>query len=290
MRMAILASADSWYFSDLRRAAAARFEVVPVTFNHLASAIDHRSVRIKSGECNLLEFEAILVRTMPPGSLEQVVFRMDLLAGLQSKGCTVVNSPRAIEVAVDKYLASLRLAESGLRVPHTFSCQTVEQAMTAFKELGGRVVVKPLFGSEGQGITRLDDEALALRAFKMLTHLGAVVYLQEFIPHHGYDLRLLVVGQRIFGIQRHNSRDWRTNISRGATAQPLEITDELTDMARQATTAIGASVAGVDILPGKDGHLYALEVNAVPGWKSLAEALNLDIASVVLEHIGELVR
>ena len=60
--------------------------------------------------------------------------------------------------------------------------------MAAFERLGGDVVLKPLFGSEGRGITRLQDEALALRAFKMLEQLGAVLYLQEFIAHEGFDI------------------------------------------------------------------------------------------------------
>ena len=289
MRLAVLASADSWYLGDLRRAAGSSLDVVPVTFSGLAAALDHRAHRISSGACDLHEFDAVVVRSMPPGSLEQVVFRMDLLTSLSNSGCTVVNPPRAIEVAVDKYLASVRLANTGLIVPRTFVCQSVDEAMEAFRRLDGHVVVKPLFGSEGRGITRLDDESLALRAFKMLTQLGAVLYLQEFIPHHGYDLRILVIGRRFFGIKRLHSNDWRTNISRGAVAEPLTVSDELASMALTATHAVGASLTGVDILPGKDGRFYALEVNAVPGWKSLAKSLNIDIGGVVLEHVKRLV-
>ncbi len=110
---------------------------------------------------------------MPPGSLEQVVFRMDALGRLEAAGATVINPPRAIECAVDKYLTTARLAAAGLLVPRTVACQTVEDAMAAFELLGGDVVIKPLFGSEGRGITRLQDEALAERAFRLLVQLGA---------------------------------------------------------------------------------------------------------------------
>src|SRR5581483_11231031 len=160
-----------------------------------------------------------------------------------------------------------------------------EAAMSAFAELGGDVVLKPLFGAEGRGITRLDDEALALRAFKMLEQLGAVLYLQEFIDHEGADLRLLVIGRRVLGMRRRNPLDWRTNVSRGATAEPLEVTSELGEMALRAAAAVGAPLAGVDLLPGRDGGLYAIEVNAVPGWKALSRALNIDVAALVLEYI-----
>ena len=155
--------------------------------------------------------------------------------------------------------------------------------MEAFRRLGGDVVIKPLFGSEGRGITRICDEALALRAVKMLSGMGAVLYLQEYVPHNGYDLRLLVIGQRVLGIRRRNPHDWRTNVSRGAIAEPIEVTDELARMARQAADAVGAPLAGVDLLPARDGEVYALEVNAVPGWRALARTLEVDVARMVLQ-------
>src|SRR5262249_11227459 len=143
---------------------------------------------------NLADFDAVLVRTMPPGSLEQVVFRMDCLARYEAAGGIVINPARAIEAAVDKFLTTAKLQAAGLLTPRTICCQTAEEAMVAFEQLGRDIVLKPLFGSEGRGITRLTDENLALRAFKMLTQLGAVLYLQEFIEHEGHDIRLLVIG------------------------------------------------------------------------------------------------
>jgi ribosomal protein S6--L-glutamate ligase len=162
--------------------------------------------------------------------------------------------------------------------------------MQAFAELGGDIVLKPLFGSEGRGITRLADEALALRAFKMLAQLGAVLYLQEFIPHEGFDLRLFVLGDHVLAMERRNPLDWRTNVSRGAQTAPIEPTAELCDLARRAAASVSATVAGVDLLPGKDGQMYVLEVNAVPGWKALARTLNVDVAALVLEYIASRTR
>ena len=179
---------------------------------------------------------------MPPGSLEQIVFRMDLLGRLEAAGVPVFNPPRAIEAAVDKYLASARLAAAGLLVPRTIVCQTADDAMAAFAALGGDVVVKPLFGSEGRGIARLQDEAMAERAFRMIAGLGGVLYVQQFIPHDGFDVRVLVVGRKMFAMRRSNPTDWRTNISRGATAEPIEITAEMADLARRAAEAIGAPI------------------------------------------------
>jgi len=198
-----------------------------------------------------------------------------------------VNSPRSIEIAVDKYLTTAKLQAAGLLVPRTVACQTWEQALESFATLGGDVVVKPLFGGEGRGITRVADEAIAQRVFKTLEQIGAVIYLQEFVPHEGSDLRVMVIGEQILGMRRRHPHDWRTNISRGATAEPLDVSEELALLALRATAAVGTTIAGVDFLPGKDGRLYAIEANAVPGWRALSRVTGTDVAERVLEHLGD---
>lgn len=287
MKFAVLASPDSWYGRDLQRAAAGHHEITLLPFSGIQSHVSETGIKVASGGRDLLQFDAILVRTMPSGSLEQVVFRMDALARCEALGVVVVNSARAIEAAVDKYLATAKLKAAGLATPCTVVCQTVDEAMQAFEQLGKDVVIKPLFGSEGRGITRVTDADMAYRAFKLLAQLGAVLYLQEFVAHEGYDLRLFVLGQRVLGIRRRNVLDWRTNVSRGATAEPLSVTDELGIMARQAASAVGATIAGVDVLPSKRGQHFVLEVNAVPGWRALSRTLDLDIGRLVLDFVAD---
>ncbi|MGH7140221.1 MAG: ATP-grasp domain-containing protein, partial [Pirellulales bacterium] len=271
---------------DLGRAAEGRHQIVAAAFSEISASLVDGRATVSSGAVGFDALDAVLVRTMPPGSLEQVVFRMDALARLEAAGVVVINPPKAIEAAVDKYLTSARLAAAGLSTPRTIVCQTADAAMAAFAELGGDVVLKPLFGAEGRGITRLTDEALAQRAFSMLEQLGAVLYLQEFIAHEGADLRLLIVGERVLGMRRRNPLDWRTNVSRGATPEPLQVTRELADLAHRAAQAVGAPIAGVDLLPGRDGRLYAIEVNAVPGWRALARVHSIDVARLVLDYVA----
>jgi RimK family alpha-L-glutamate ligase len=285
MRIVVLAAPDSWYLRDLRRAAAGRLDLHCAAFSEIRSEIDAAGrCTIASGEIELTGADAVLVRTMPPGTLEQVVFRMDALARVELAGTAVLNPPRAVEVAVDKYLTTARLTTAGLASPRTEVCQTCDDALAAFARLGGDVVVKPLFGGEGRGIMRVEDESLAMRVFRTLEQLGAVIYVQEFIRHEGYDLRVLLIGERAFAMRRRNPRDWRTNVSRGAIAERLEATGELIEMARRAAAAIGAPIAGVDLLPAADGRVFVLEVNAVPGWQALARTLEVDIAAEVLAY------
>lgn len=285
MKVGVLSNSNSWYFRDLARAAGEEHTVIQLDFNKLWAGLDGRGgEQFFAAETSLADFDVIFVRTMPPGSLEQVILRMDLLARLANSGTLVLNSPRSIEVSVDKYLTSAKLQQAGLLSPITFACQTADEAMLAFERLGGDCVLKPLFGSEGRGITRLTDEALALRAFKMLAQLGAILYIQQFIPHAGHDVRLFVLGEEVLGMRRHSADDWRTNISRGAKGEAFVPDSSLQDLARRAAASVGAEIAGVDFLPGSDGNLYAIEVNAVPGWQALSRTLNVDVAARVLEY------
>lgn len=295
MRLAVLASANSWYLGDLRRAAADQHEVAAVSFRDLASWVERDRVQVTSHipdgaqVGNLEAFEAVLIRTMPPGSLEQIVFRMDVLGALESRGILVVNPPRTIEAAVDKFLALARLSAAGLSVPRTFVCQTVEQGLEAFDQLGADVIHKPLFGSEGRGMVRIVDRRSAERTFRFLVDRGDVLYLQEYIEHPGYDVRVLLIGDRAFALRRYNAVDWRTNLSLGGRAEPIAPSDEIIDEARRAARAVGALVAGIDLIEDKSGTRYVLEVNAVPGWKASARALGIDVARLVLEYLARLV-
>ncbi len=290
MRLAFLGSPSSWYLADLRRAGGTRATIEPLPFSALRSVVTAEGIDVLAGETSLRQFDAVLVRTMLPASLEQVVFRMDALAALAQGGTPVINPPKAIEGAVDKYLTTCRLQQAGLLTPQTYVCQRADEAMAAFASLGGDVVLKPIFGGEGRGITRLTDEALALRAFKLLEHLGAVFYLQEFIAHEGYDIRVLIVGDQVSSMRRRNPLDWRTNVARGGKAEVHDLLPHELQMALTASEAVGTLVAGVDLLPGRDGRLYAIEVNAVPGWQALSRATSLDISRQLLAWIASTYR
>ncbi|MEQ8785196.1 MAG: RimK family alpha-L-glutamate ligase [Pirellulaceae bacterium] len=290
MRLAVLSSPESWYLRDLRRAGGSRCEIVALPFSRLSAGLGGATMTIAAGDVSLLDFDAVLVRTMPPGSLEQVVFRMDALSRLEAAGCVVLNPPRALEAAIDKYLALARLEAVGLPVPETWVGQNADEALVEFARLGGDVVVKPLFGGEGRGILRVSDEALALRAFKTLEQLDAVLYLQRFVPHEGFDLRLLVLGEQVLSMRRVSGGDWRTNISQGGRGERLEADAELVRMARLAAQTLGAPMAGVDIVADRRGNRYVLEVNAVPGWKALARTLDVDVASLVLDFVQSAVQ
>ena len=276
MRIAILSGGDGWHVRDLQRAVAEQ--------QHLAEAVDFRRLctGVAAGAEALSGFDAVIVRTMPPGSLEQVVFRMDLLHRLQARGVCVLNSPRALETCVDKYLATAYLEAAGLRVPPTIVCQHADAALEAFAALSGDVVVKPLFGSEGRGMMRINDPEMAWRTFRALEQTRSVIYLQQFVRHPGWDLRVFVLSGEVLGSMRRVARGgWRTNVAQGGSAENVTLGDAERDLALRAAAALGAAAAGVDLLPGPNGEWYVLEVNAVPGWRALAPVARVDVAGAL---------
>jgi len=228
----------------------------------------------------------VLLRTIPSGSLEQIILRMDALQRLEATGVPVINPPRAMEACVDKYLASARLAAAGLPTPAAAACEQRDEAMQAFDALGRDVVLKPLFGAEGKGVTRITDPELAYRAFQLLEQHNGVVYLQRYIEHADHDLRAFVLDGRVLAaVRRRADGDWRHNVSRGARVEPVELSAEQGRLAVQAAETLGARVAGVDLLPGRDGRCHVLEVNAIPGWKGLSQATGIDVATELLNSL-----
>jgi tetrahydromethanopterin:alpha-L-glutamate ligase len=286
-----LVSGFGWHVQDLRRAAGVvgvHFD--PIAFDRLVGRVGRGSRPIEAGGIDLSEVDGVLVRMMPPGSLEQVVFRMDALHRLVRLGVTVMNPPGAVEAAVDKYLASARLDAEGLPVPETWVGESADDAMSAFGSMGGDVVVKPLFGSEGRGLVRVSDPEMAWRTFRTLERLNAVLYVQRFVRNPGYDVRVFVIGGRILGAMRRYAAEgeWRTNVAVGGRPEACRVDGEAERLALRSAMAIGASMAGVDLLPDLEtGRWTILEVNAVPGWKALGAATGSDVAAAILAELRD---
>ncbi|MEZ6071445.1 MAG: RimK family alpha-L-glutamate ligase [Pirellulales bacterium] len=286
-RFGIVGGGNGWYVRDLQRAAAADEEVVAVPYTRLLAEAASSRCAERSAGIGLAEYDCLLLRAVPAGTLQQIVFRLDVLGQAARSGVAMVNSPRTMEIAVDKYLATARLAAAGLPVPETVVCQRADEALAAYERLGGDVVVKPLFGSEGQGMHRVTSTATAATLFGELVENGDVLYLQRFIPHAGRDFRVLTIGDDALVMARTNRHDWRTNISLGGSAEAVTLDAETIDLARRAAAVTGATLAGVDLLPDGDGAMYVLEVNAAPGWRALAGTLNVDVSRRVLDHLRQ---
>jgi RimK family alpha-L-glutamate ligase len=288
MNVAILSARTGWHTDELLRALAARGHtgcVVP--YESLLARIGARTT-LSSDAMQLLDADAVLARIIPNGSLEQIIYRVDALHWLEDHGVRVMNSPRTIERCVDKLYTSALLHEAGLATPDTIVCERADDAMQAVRELGD-VIIKPLFGSMGHGMVRVSDPEIAFRIVRALDMTRSVFYVQRFIEHDGCDVRAFVVGNRVVAAIQRRARDggWRTNVSLGGEAQTLELSPAMTELALRAARAVGADYAGVDLLPARDGTVYALEVNGIPGWSGVQSTTTTDIAGAIIHRLIE---
>ena len=287
MKLAILGSQSGWHEGRLGRALRDRGVepvIAPITGLSATVATAGAGTRLAAAGVPLDGCSAVIVRAIPGGSLEQVIFRVDALHRLARLGVKVINSPRCVERTVDKYFTSTLLEEAGLPTPRTRVCERLDDALAAFEALGSDVVVKPLFGSEGRGIVRVSDPDLAYRTFRALEVTRSVFYLQEFVPHGGRDIRAFVIGGRLVAAMTRRAAGWKTNVSQGARTEAVVLPAALERLSVRAAGVLEADYAGVDLLPTDDGRVFVIEVNGIPGWRGLQQTTDVDIAGAIAEQ------
>ena len=245
MHIVVLASRQGWHTRELSRAIESRGHTgTIVPYEGLTASVGSRP-GLRSGTAELDRADAVLARIIPSGSLEQIIFRVDALHRLEERGVRVMNSPRAIERTVDKFWTSCLLEQCGIPTPDTAVCESPEEAMAAFRDLGD-VIVKPLFGSMGLGMIRVADEEMAYRVFRTVETIRGVYYLQRTVDHEGRDYRVFVVDGRVLGAIERRADGWRTNIARGGQALAARLPILRTEVARRliGATAFANAVIG----------------------------------------------
>jgi [lysine-biosynthesis-protein LysW]--L-2-aminoadipate ligase len=212
---------------------------------------------------------------------------------LAAAGVDVVNSAEATAVCGDKWRTTLALQAAGLPVPRTALGLTPQAALDALAEIGYPALVKPLVGSWGRLVVRLPDRAAAEGVFEYVaalpgpqSHLG---YVQELVDKPDRDIRAIMVGGELLGAVYRVGEAWRTNVALGGRPRPCEPTPEITKLSTDAAAAVGADIAGVDLIEDRDGRLLVLEVNHRVEFSGFQAALGdrVDVADRIVEHLLE---
>ena len=286
MKIGILTrNENSWSSTQLREALARRnVSHICFRFSQLVARVGYKSYVNANSIGIPEELDALIIRPIGRGSLEEIVFRMDILYRLQRLGLYVINSPEAIEHCVDKYAILTILEENDIPVPRTAVTENVGEALKAFVELGGDVIVKPIFGSRGMGSTRVTDLEVAATIFRALTFYHGVIYLQEFVPHGFSDIRAFVIGGCVVAAMKRVADTWKTNYSQGAKPVSIKLDKTLEEMAAKSAELIECKIAGVDILESSKGPLF-VEVNSQPGWRGLQSVARVNIADAIVDFI-----
>lgn len=257
---------------------AAGAEALPVRLSECAFATDRRH-GLAIPEIGDALPDAVFVRTVSGGSFEEVTRRLGILHALRELGVPVWNDARAIERCVDKSMTSFLLATAGLPTPATWALEGIEaaSALVSRETAHGKLVLKPLFGSQGRGL-RLIERAGDLPDAALVQ---GVFYLQRYVPaaeHRFRDHRLLVGNGTVIAAMTRTAESWITNIRRGGQPEMLSPEPDLVDLAVRAAACVGAHYAGVDMMRDPDGRALVLEVNSMPAWRGLQTVTDDPIA------------
>jgi tetrahydromethanopterin:alpha-L-glutamate ligase len=226
--------------------------------------------------------DAVHVRTLSAGSFEAVTKRLGVLHALASLGVVVWNDARAIERCVDKSMTSFLLARAGLPTPPTWTMESAEAARALVEREAprGPLVLKPLFGAQGKGLRLIHgrDELPGPE------EVAGVYYLQRFQPngtHDFRDYRLFVLRGRVIAAMMRRASTWITNVKQGGQPFAVARDPEMERLAIAAADAVGAAIAGVDVLVDANGAPTVLEVNSMPAWGGLQKVSRRNIAKAI---------
>jgi len=287
----VLTDPDDWTASAFLKTIEKRgAKALPVNLSTLSASISGSDFSISDADSKALELDAILVRDVGISfSLESISFKFDLLRQLETS-MPIMNRPTAIQNAANKFFSFYLFKLARLPIPRTVVTSELEVAKKTIEEFGS-AVVKPIFGSQGEGITKLEssqpEPELASKLADLLNERG-MLYLQEFVYSPGRDIRVFVVGEEALGAIYRVSRSgsFVSNLSQGATPVKCELTEEMQELAISATKAVGADFAGVDLIEGEEG-LFLLEVNATPSGKGIKLACGIDVTERIVDRLFE---
>ncbi|MFP4625439.1 MAG: lysine biosynthesis protein LysX [Natronomonas sp.] len=211
---------------------------------------------------------------------------------VDSYGIPVVNSPETAAVCADKARNSLVLAEAGVPTPDTKVAFTKESALEAVEEFGYPCVLKPVVGSWGRLMAKLDSRDAAEAVLEHKETLGhyehKVFYIQEFVEKPGRDMRIVTTDGVPIAAMARSSDHWLTNAARGAETEEIEITPKMRDLAARASDAVGGGLLGVDLMEvggAESGEFTVHEVNHTVEFKALNEVTDVDVPAAVVDWL-----
>ena len=210
------------------------------------------------------------------------------LAILNAWGIPTVNSSQTAHTCADKLLTTLALARAGVPQPPARAAFDSESALAAIAELGYPAVLKPVTGSWGRLLARVNDRDAAEAVLEHRETLGGythqTIYAQAYVEKPGRDIRAFVVGDGTICAIYRTSPHWITNTARGGQATNCPVTPELDALCQRAAAAVGGGVLALDVFEGPDGQLLINEINHTMEFRNSSAPTGVDIAGEVVRY------
>ena len=206
----------------------------------------------------------------------------------EAYGVPVVNSAATATRCANKVRTSLALAAAGVPTPATQVAFTRETALETVESLGYPCVLKPIVGSWGRLMAKLESRAAAEAVLEHKETLGhyehKIFYLQEFLDKAGRDIRVLAVDGDPVAAMTRRSDHWLTNAAKGAETARLTVDDEMRALVARASEAVGGGLLGVDLMETDDGYTVH-EVNHTVEFKTLDDTVAVDVPGRVVDWL-----
>ena len=230
-------------------------------------------------------FDAVLERSI---SYTSGLYSLRMLNAF---GVPTVNKAVVAEVCGDKLVTSAMLARAGVPQPHIVTAFTPEAALEAIEDFGYPVVLKPVVGSWGRLLAKINDRDAAEAIVEHKATLGSVqhsvFYIQEYIQKPGRDIRAIVVGERVLTAIYRKSEHWITNTARGGEGEICPITPEIESLCLQAVKAVGGGVVAVDLVEHPEKGLLVNEINHTMEFHTAQPISGVDIAGEIVNYVME---
>ncbi|NJP07150.1 MAG: lysine biosynthesis protein LysX [Chloroflexaceae bacterium] len=234
-------------------------------------------------QVNAYPFDVVLERCIQHS---RALYMLKIFEGA---GIPTVNAYQTALTCGDKLLTTQALVQAGLPIPRSVLAFTPEMALTAIEHMGYPVVLKPVIGSWGRLVSKINDREAAESVIEHRDVLGnyqhAIYYIQEYIDKPGFDIRSFVIGDTCIGAIYRSSPHWITNTARGGTATNCPVTPELADLSLRAAQAVGGGILAIDLFQTSDGRLLVNEVNYTMEFRNSIETTGVDIPARVIDHL-----
>ncbi len=228
-------------------------------------------------------FDAVLERSISYTS------GLYALRMLNAFGVPTVNTAAVAEICGDKLTTSAMLAKAGVPQPRNLVAFSPEAALEAIEAFGYPVVLKPVVGSWGRLLAKINDRDAAEAVLEHKATLGSVqhsvFYIQEYIAKPGRDIRAIVIGDRVLTAMYRKSEHWITNTARGGEGELCPITPEIEDLCLRATAAVGGGVLAVDLIEHPQRGYLVNEINHTMEFHTMQPVSGIDIADEIVAYV-----
>jgi len=236
----------------------------------------------------LEQYDAVLIRSISQSSAQTVA---DVL---NSRGVLTVNSAGVIRRSGNKLATTLALERRGVPTPRTRIAMDPAEAVRAAEDVGYPVVFKPLVGSWGRLLARVDNrdaaEAIIEHKHVLGSYHHSIHYIQEYVDKPGRDIRVFVMGGEAIAAIYRTSEHWITNTARGGQTENCPVTDEMRTVCRAASEAIGGGVLAIDLLESPEGDLLVNEINHTMEFRNSIEPTGVDLPDHIIQYVLHMAR